>query len=371
MPRVLPPDWSGRLSRVRAGLERYRLETLVVSSPPNVRYLSGFAGSAGLLVVGPAGLTLVADGRYELRAREAVTSGQMPAGTKVEPVPVRYDLALASLLGTTGAEKVGFEASSVTVATLGGWERAAPGVSFVPTEGVVEAVRATKDAGEVAILREAASRLSAVARELARLVRPGDTERAAARAIDQAMERVGFERPAFDTIVASGPNSAYPHATPGDRELTAGDLVVVLDFGGVLDGYCVDLTRMAAIGAASPRALEIVGAVRAAADAAIGAVGPGVMAASVDAAARSVLDDRGVGPAFLHGTGHGLGLEVHELPRISRHAGDARLEPGMVCTIEPGVYIEGLGGARLEDDVLVTDTGREILTDAPRDLVIL
>ena len=370
MPRPLPPAWAGRLTACREGLDRYRLDALVVSSPPNLRYLSGFTGSAGLLVVTPSAAIVVADGRYASRTRQGMLDGTLARDLVVEPVPERYDLALATVLGRLGVHRAGFEAGAVTVATLGGWHRAAPDVEFVQTDDLIEALRAVKDAGEIAIVREAARRLSGVARDLPRLVRRGATERDVARAIDLALDRAGFERPAFDTIVASGPNSAHPHATPGTRVLADGDLVV-LDFGGVLDGYCVDLTRMAAIGAVPARALELVDAVRAAEDAAIAAVAPGMSGAAIDEAARAVLDERGLGEGFLHGTGHGLGLEVHELPRISRFAGAAPLAAGMICTIEPGVYIEGLGGARLEDDVLVTDTGQHVLTDAPRDLVTI
>jgi Xaa-Pro aminopeptidase len=205
---------------------------------------------------------------------------------------------------------------------------------------------------------------------LSTIVRAGETEIAIARSIDLAMERAGFSGPAFPTIVASGPNSALPHATPGGRRLAQGDLVV-LDFGGVLGGYCVDLTRMAAVGRLAPQALALFDAVRDAHDAAIRHLAPGVTGAEVDAAARSVLEARGLGPAFLHGTGHGLGLDVHEAPRISRGGAETVLAAGMVCTIEPGAYVEGLGGVRLEDDVLVTDTGRDVLTDAPRDLLVV
>jgi Xaa-Pro aminopeptidase len=201
-------------------------------------------------------------------------------------------------------------------------------------------------------------------------VRAGRTEIEVAREVDAALECAGFSAPAFPTIVASGPNSAHPHARPGARRLAAGDLVL-LDFGGILDGYCVDLTRMVVLGQAGTRQAALYDAVHAAQSAAIASVRAGVPAAAVDEAARSVLDARGFGDAFLHGTGHGLGLEVHELPRISRADSGATdvLEAGMVCTIEPGAYVNGLGGVRLEDDVLVTADGCEVLTDAPRDLL--
>jgi Xaa-Pro aminopeptidase len=204
-------------------------------------------------------------------------------------------------------------------------------------------------------------------------VRPGTAEREVAGAIEAAMRAAGYERQAFDTIVASGPNAALPHHRAGDRQLQSGDLVV-LDFGGVLDGYCCDLTRTVCIGAPSLQARQVYDAVLAAQRAAIASVKPGVDAVSVDAAARQVLEARGLGEAFGHGTGHGLGLDVHEEPRVARARPDVpnvALEPGMVFTIEPGAYLPGWGGVRIEDDVLVTASGYEILTPIPRELLAL
>jgi Xaa-Pro aminopeptidase len=206
-------------------------------------------------------------------------------------------------------------------------------------------------------------------------VRAGRTERDIAQDIDAALLRAGCSRSAFPTIVASGPASAHPHARPTDRRLRDDDLVV-LDFGGVLDGYCGDLTRMAGVGRVSAEARTLFDAVRAAQGAALAAVRAQALAYEVDAAARRVLVDHGFGDAFLHATGHGLGLEVHEAPRLGKPDEDrshtaTRLEAGMVCTIEPGAYLDGLGGVRLEDDVLVTAEGCEVLTDVPRDLLIV
>jgi Xaa-Pro aminopeptidase len=190
--------------------------------------------------------------------------------------------------------------------------------------------------------------------------------------IDWSMREAGFARPAFETIVASGPNSAMPHARPSDRRLRVSDLVV-LDFGGVYDGYCVDLTRTLSVGAIDQESARIHAAVLEAQNAAIAAVRPGVPATNVDDAAREVLTSHGLGDAFGHGTGHGLGLEVHEEPRISRRRKDAPaeetlLQPGMVFTIEPGAYLAGRGGVRIEDDVLVTAGGCDVLTSVPKGL---
>jgi Xaa-Pro aminopeptidase len=239
------------------------------------------------------------------------------------------------------------------------------------TDGLVEQIRIVKDHMEVAALREAARRLTPVADAAFSLVRPGVSERAIAARIESALREQGFERPAFDTIVASGPNGALPHYRAGDRTLVNGDLVV-LDFGGVLDGYCSDLTRTVAVAPVSADAQRICAAVREAQQAAIDAVKPGVATTDVDRAARRVLEAHGLGEAFGHGTGHGLGLDVHEEPRVTRPRADVApvpLEPGMVFTIEPGAYLPGWGGVRIEDDVLVTARGCEVLTSVPYALI--
>ena len=230
-----------------------------------------------------------------------------------------------------------------------------------------------KDASEVATLRDAAARLASVAASVFETTRAGVSERAVAAVIESAIRLAGYDRPAFETIVASGPHGALPHHRAGDRILVEGDLVV-LDFGGVLDGYCCDLTRTVSIGPPSSEARRLYTAVYDAQRAAIAAVRPGVESTAVDAAARSLLEARGLGAAFGHGTGHGLGLDIHEEPRITRPRSDVAsvpLVPGMVFTIEPGAYVPGYGGVRIEDDVLVTETGCEVLTGVPRELLAL
>lgn len=365
------PDWRERLRDVRELCERQAFDAFVVSSLHNITYLCGFRGTAGLLVVTAQGEQMIVDGRYLSAAEEALRSAGL-SEAQVERVERRYDLTLADLLKSLKARRVAFEAEHVTVAGLAAWQRAGGGITWEPTEKIVEKQRAIKDDFEIAALRRGGRALSAVARELPSWIRAGRSELDLARDIDAAIERAGFSAPAFPTIVASGPNSAQPHARPTARRLEAGDLVL-LDFGGILDGYCVDLTRMAVPGQVDSRAASLFDAVRAAQAAAIASVRAGVPAAQVDAAARDVLDARGLGDAFLHGTGHGLGLEVHEAPRISRaDSGTADvLEARMVCTIEPGAYLDGFGGVRLEDDVLVTAEGCEVLTDAPRDLLVV
>lgn len=336
----------------------------------NIRYLTGFAGSAGILIVAlrPVDDCLLIDGRYE----EIVRQGQQ-AGA-IAPVAVvrvkKYDTTLIECLLARGLQSVALEGDHTTVAQYGRWVAGLPAVRWTPIYDWVESGRITKDNDELAVLRRAAARLSDVARALGQFVAIGKSEREVAGEIDNALRRAGFEKPAFDTIVATGQNSAYPHARPTDRTIQNGDLVL-LDFGGVLEGYCVDLTRMAGAGRVDAGGQSLYRAVRQAQEAAIAAVGPGCLTTDVDQAARQVLEQHQLGSAFVHGTGHGLGLDVHEAPRVG--PGDpseaVRLVSGMVVTIEPGAYVVGLGGVRLEDDVLVTEEGREVLTTAPLDLL--
>jgi Xaa-Pro aminopeptidase len=371
MGDVLRPDWSGRLAKTARHRTLPPGAVLVISTPINIQYLCGFDGSLGLLVLSAEGHSLLLDGRYESATREAQSAGEI-GPVRILGIGGRLVDALASLISALPPGDVAFEADRVTVATLSDWQEACHSRTFRATRGLVEDVRAVKEAGELATIRVACSRLSGVARHLGDWVADGRRERAIAADIDAAILRAGFSRPAFPTIVASGPNSAHPHARPTDRALQRGDLVV-LDFGGVLDGYCGDLTRMAAVGPVQANARALVDAVRAAQDAALASVRAGVLASDVDKAAREVLSSRGLGEAFLHATGHGLGLELHEAPRIGRKDADRAvpLEAGMVCTIEPGAYLDGFGGARLEDDVVVTADGCDLLTDAPRELLIV
>jgi Xaa-Pro aminopeptidase len=371
------PGYLIRLDRVRQAMRGESIDALVVTHLPNLRYLTGFAGSAGLVVVTTSRCFLVADFRYASAVRSLLANRPELAVAVSLVVPEHsYDEALVALLRRSDVHRIGIEAGSMSVSRF---NRLSSGLAahtvpplnlpeacpvLVPTERVVERLRAVKDPDEIATLREAARRLAAVAADVPSLVRPGRAELDIAADVDRMLRGAGFERPAFETIVASGPNSALPHARPGPRVLQPGD-GVVLDFGGVYDGYCVDLTRTVELGRGVPEFRRIFDAVTEAQQAAIAAIRPGILTSQVDQAARDVLARHGLADAFGHGTGHGLGLEVHEEPRIGRVAAghpDVPLQPGMVFTIEPGAYVEGFAGVRIEDDVLVTDGGCEVLT---------
>ncbi|HZB26145.1 MAG TPA: Xaa-Pro peptidase family protein [Vicinamibacterales bacterium] len=371
--------YAARLSAVRAAMAESHLDALVLSHPPNLFYLCGFSGTAGALVLDGHAAHLVVDFRYLTAARALATGHPDLAALQVVLAESSEDDALAAMIKGAGWTRVGIEAASMPVlrfnrlsAALAGGaptplapERSGP--ALVPTEGLVERCRVVKDAAEIAVLRAAAAMLSAVAREiLPAIVRAGRREAEIGADLDGALRRAGFSRPAFETIVASGPNGALPHARPSTRMLEPGD-PVVLDFGGIYDGYCVDLTRTVQLAPSTPEFRRLFAAVVDAHDHAIRAVRPGVATADIDYAARHTLEVHGLGAVFGHGTGHGLGVEVHEEPRIAR--ADARppvtVLPGMVFTIEPGVYVPGIGGVRIEDDVLVVADGCEVLTQVP------
>jgi Xaa-Pro aminopeptidase len=365
---------AARLARLRQTFPALGIDALLVGHTPNVRYLTNHVGTAGFALVTGADVHLLVDFRYLTALEMLQASPSACPGLVVRNVPGSYDAALADCLAALAIPRVGFESAHVSVARHTAWHRAcaARGVTstLVATEKAVEQGRVIKDDDELETMRRAAAGLTPVAEAAFAAIRPGVTERLVAGVIEAALRAGGYERPAFDTIVASGPHSALPHYRAGERKLSVGDLVV-LDFGGVLDGYCSDLTRTVSVGAPSSDARRVHAAVLDAQRAAIDAVRPGVLASPVDAAARQVLGARGLGDAFGHGTGHGLGLDVHEDPRVARATAEnpsVPLEAGMVLTVEPGAYLAGWGGVRIEDDVLVTPTGCETLTSVPRDL---
>jgi Xaa-Pro aminopeptidase len=361
------------LTRRRAALGRrlasIPVAALLVSHRPNIAYLSHFSGSAGYLLATADRLIVVTDSRYAGVLGDL--AAQLPAldAEVVEPGTVSAEERIAAIVAASDAGRIGFEPAALTVAEYEGLTRRAAairgGIEWVPAPQAVEDLRVVKDDAELEVLREAGRRLSDVSKCIIPNALAGVSERQLAAVLDWELRRNGFDKPAFDTIVAAGPNAAAPHHRAGDRLLADGDLVVV-DFGGVLRGYSVDMTRTVTIGRPSGRQQKCLDAVAAAQRAAFAAIRAGVAADEVDRTARAVLDDAGMGEAFSHGLGHGLGLEVHERPRLTRRrldtAGEA-LAAGMVFTLEPGVYFPGWGGVRIEDDVLVTGTGPEWLTE--------
>lgn len=351
---------SVRMGRLRLSFSDLGVDAFLVSHLPNVRYLCGFSGSAGVLLVEPHKSTLFTDSRYTFQVREEVS------GASVHIVKRGLLRAVGEALRVRkGRRRVAYSAAHMTVAeklVLEG--HAGMGVRWINDGSAVEKLRAVKDAGELATMREAAVLISDVFQQVVPLIRSGVTELDLAAEIEHRIKRGGGSGPSFETIVASGPRSAWAHARPTSKPLSKSELVV-FDQGAIIRGYCSDMTRTVHVGKASARARILYGAVLEAQQAAKQVTRPGAKAGDVDKAARSTLRRLKLDRYFTHSTGHGLGLEVHEMPRLGKGE-ETILREGMVVTVEPGVYLEGFGGIRIEDDVVVTATGYTDLTTAPR-----
>ena len=339
-------------------MQRAGVDALWISGPANVRAVSGFTHpkDGKVLVTGDAA-TLFTDSRYTVQARE---ESRLPQA--IARPPETYELAAESVKGL----RVGFEAEHLTVAELSDLRAAWPDATLVPLRGTVEALRTVKAPEEVEAVRRAQALADEVYAEVRPLIRAGVRELDIALEIETRLRRAGAY-PAFDLIVASGPRGAMPHGTASGRVMEEGDLVTI-DMGAQLGGYHSDMTRTVAIGEPSERLREVYRAVLEAEEAALRAVAPGVRAADLDRVARDLLTQRGLGEAFAHSLGHGVGLEIHEAPSL-RAGSEAVLAPGMVITIEPGAYLPGVGGVRIEDLVLVTETGYEVLSHSPKESV--
>jgi Xaa-Pro aminopeptidase len=351
-----------RQEAVLEALAERGLGALIVTGLANVRYLTGYVGSNGVALIGPERRVLLTDSRYEVAAREQARGVEVLIGRR----DLLGDVA-AVLPSVAGDGPAGVEAESLTLARHARLAAMVTGTELEPTTGLVEALREVKDSDELAAMREAA----AVAdRALAAVLEQGivgRTEREVAFALHAAMLEEGAEGPSFDTIVAAGPRGARPHAVPGPDPIPEGTLVVI-DLGAVVDGYCSDMTRTVATGPLPDRLAEIYEVCLRAQEAALAAAQGGMAAADLDAVARAVIADAGYADAFGHGLGHGVGLAVHESPGVRPESG-ASLRAGMTVTIEPGIYLEGEGGVRIEDLVVLGDEGCEVLSRAPKGLM--
>ncbi|MEM9519387.1 MAG: Xaa-Pro peptidase family protein [Actinomycetota bacterium] len=360
----LPPlVVGGRVEKVRTAMAERALDAFVVSGLSSVRWLTGFTGSNAAVVVTRDAFTLVTDGRYATQAPDQLSA----AGCDAAIVMDRW-LVTGAVAALGDARRVALEADVVTWAVQQRWQdETGPDVELVATTRVLTELRSVKDAAELARIAKAATIVDGVLSGVKELLVPGVTERQIGQALDDGIRASGASGPGYETIVGSGPNAALPHARPTDRVMETGDLVVI-DVGGLVDGYRSDMTRTFVVGgpeAADETAVEIHRLVTEAQAAGVATVRPGIEAREVDEACRSIIRDAGHGGHFNHGTGHGVGLDIHELPSV--HAADtAILQPGHVLTVEPGVYLPGIGGVRVEDLVVVTETGCRPLTTSPK-----
>ncbi|HVL64772.1 MAG TPA: Xaa-Pro peptidase family protein [Actinomycetota bacterium] len=345
----------------RAAGEIGDADALLVTNLTNVRYLTGFSGTNGQVLVGEKPVFL-SDPRYEARAKDLVR------GAEIEIYANRITDVLGDALKRRGVRRLAIEAETMTLAERDDLASRLEGVELVPVKGAIEKLRRQKDPDEIRLLRDAVALGDRAFTAILEMLTPGRTEREIALELEVFMRRNGADEVSFDPIVGSGSLSAHIHHTPGDRVFDKGDLVL-LDFGSRIDGYCSDMTRTVVLGPASDEQQQIYALVLEAQRAGIEAVRAGHLCPDVDAAARRVIAEAGYGDNFPHGLGHGVGIDIHEAPRLHRTSEETLLV-GDVVTVEPGIYLPGRGGIRIEDCVLVTEDGPEVLTSAPKDSLI-
>jgi Xaa-Pro aminopeptidase len=354
-------DRVARRSRLTERLQDLGIDLLYVSSLPNVRYLSGFTGSNGHLLVGPHGGAFLTDGRYVAQAEREVL------GLERVGYHGHATGAVSAAARRLGGSAIGFEADVLTVAAHAALE--AEGLRLIPTQGLVETLREVKDRDELDLIQAAQDAADHAFGAVMPKLTEGVTELDVAFELEAAMRQAGSEAPAFETIVAFGPAGAEPHHAPTDRPLARGD-VVTCDFGATVAGYRSDMTRTVAFGEPVAEAREVYEVVRTAQTAGIAAARAGVTTAEVDAAARSVVEDAGYGRAFVHPLGHGVGLEIHEAPWLRDDEGRT-LPAGTVVTVEPGIYLDGGFGVRIEDMVEVCPGAPRVMASSPKELIVL
>jgi Xaa-Pro aminopeptidase len=355
---------SDRLTRLRDKMHQLGLDAFLVLIDANRRYLSGYSGedgqfdeTAGALLISPEQCLLATDSRYELQARQEAHGFDIVCYRKS-----LYE-ALPQLFRQAKAKRVGFESVRMSVKhhqdLISRLQSEADPLKLVPTENQVESLRATKDPIEITTTRKAVRCAETAFHRLCEWIRPDMTENAVARKLEDFMREAGAECASFPIIVAAGPNSAKPHAVPGNRKIQTGEPLLV-DWGARVEGYCSDISRTVVIGASDTRFVEIYTIVRKAQNAAIAAIRPGASGQGIDAVARQIIADAGYGDHFGHSLGHGTGLFIHEAPRLSPYSEDT-LTPGMIVTVEPGIYLPDWGGIRLENQVVVTENGADVL----------
>ena len=364
MSTTLPAmDVAARLPRLRERVAEAGCGAVLLTDLVNVRYITGFTGSAALVLDTGDELLFVTDGRYGEQSTQELSAAGVPARVEVGATMTRQREIVAG--AAAGVGRLGLEASSVTWAQqrsfAGEWF---PDAELIPTEGLVEALRERKDEGEIARMAEAARIADEALAATLPILADGPSERDVALHLDFEMRRRGADGPSFETIVAAGPNGAKPHHRPSGRRIEEGDLVV-LDFGALVDGYHSDMTRTLMVGHLDETKRRMFDVVRQSQAAGVAALRAGITAADVDGVCRAVIAEAGWGEAFVHGTGHGVGLDIHEEPRVST-VSTATLVSGHVVTVEPGVYLPEHGGVRIEDTVVVTDDGCRPLTNAPK-----
>ncbi|MDM5315947.1 Xaa-Pro peptidase family protein [Fictibacillus sp. b24] len=354
-----------RVEKARELFETFDIDALLVTSSSNRFYLSGFKGSSGVLLITKEEAILVTDFRYKTQAAEQAEGYRVVMHTA--PIPEE----VAKLTKELSIQKLGFEQDHVTYSSYRTYEKQLDSqeTELVPVTGLVEKLRLIKDESEIKIVKDAASIADAAFSHIIEFIRPGLTEREVSNELEFFMRKNGAASSSFDIIVASGYRSALPHGVASDKKIETGELVT-LDFGAYYKGYCSDITRTVAIGNVSDELKEIYQVVYEAQMLGMKGIKPGITGKEADALTRDYITSKGFGDNFGHSTGHGIGLDVHEGPALSMKS-DTILEPGMLVTVEPGIYVSGIGGVRIEDDALITKDGNESLTHSTKTLLTI
>jgi Xaa-Pro aminopeptidase len=352
-----------RLNRLRVVMQDQKLQALLITNGVNRQYMTGFTGSSGYVLITEAEAYLLTDFRYMTQAPQQAVGYEV-----VEHAPKAMETVRA-LLNKLGIGQVGFEQFDMTYGTYASTAEALQGIELKATSGLVEKLRLVKDASELAVMQQAADLADRTFTHILPFLKPGAKELDIALEIEFFVRKNGAASTSFETIVASGERSALPHGKASERILQA-DEFVKLDYGAYYKSYCSDITRTVVLGKPTDKHKEIYSIVLEAQLTALEQIKPGMTGQQADAIARDVIKKYGYGDYFGHGTGHGLGMEIHEAPRLSTQ-GDVVLTPGMTVTVEPGIYLPGFGGVRIEDDIVITDTGNQRLTHSSKDLIVL
>lgn len=351
-----------KLQKLRQTLEKDGLDAILVTSPINRRYLTGFTGTAGAVLVSQDNARFITDFRYTAQAKEQAKGFDVVEHSQ----PIEQDIN--KQLKEMNVKRLGFEKNQVTYAAYESYKKMFD-VELVPTSDIVENIRLIKSPEELDIMKKAAKIADEAYDHIQSFIKPGVTEIEVSNELEFFMRKQGATSSSFDIIVASGYRSALPHGVASDKPIQAGELVT-LDYGALYEGYCSDITRTLAVGEINDELKTIYDTVLQAQLLGVEKIKPGLTGKEADALTRDYISEKGYGDYFGHSTGHGLGMEVHEGPALS-HRSDVRLRPNMVVTVEPGIYIPDVGGCRIEDDIIITETGNERLTHSTKELIHL
>ncbi|ALC81586.1 MULTISPECIES: M24 family metallopeptidase [Bacillus] len=353
----------GKVKKLRSIFNDWNIDGILITSAVNLRYMTGFTGSSGLAVVSKDRAAFITDFRYMDQANEQID------GFEIIEHKGNLTKKAVETMKDMGIKSIGFEQDKMTYGTYAAYLKQYPDANFVPTSQTVEKLRLIKTPEEIKILEEAAKIADEAFSHILTFIKPGISELSVANELEFYMRKLGASESSFDTIVASGARSALPHGVASDKIIEPGDFVT-LDYGAYYKGYCSDITRTVSVGKPSDKLKEIYQVVLEAQLHARKHIKPGISGKEADALARSIIAEKGYGEYFGHSTGHGLGMEVHENPALSIKS-EWELEKGMVVTVEPGIYLSGLGGVRIEDDIVLTEDGNTSLIHSPKELIIL